>query len=133
MILGQSSVSKGTTTTMKAVQYFMDYAASNPDAVIIYQSSCMILQSNSDAAYLVAPEARSRAAGYHFLGSRDHKQFNGPIHILARIIENVMASAMEAKIASIYLNAQPIVEWRQMLINMGRSPRRRFDSACGYN
>ena len=70
----RSSVSKGTTTTMKVVQYFMDYAASNPDAKIIYRSSDMILQSNSDAAYLVAPEALSRAAGYHFLGSRDHQQ-----------------------------------------------------------
>ena len=34
-----SSVSNGTTTTMKAVQYFMDYATSNPDAKIIYRSS----------------------------------------------------------------------------------------------
>ena len=97
----------------------MDYASSNPDTEIFYCSSDMILQRNSDAAYLVAPEARSRAAGYHFLGSLDHQQFNGTIHFLAQIIKNVMASAMEAEIASIYLNAQLIVKRRQTLINMG--------------
>ena len=30
-----SSVSKGTITTMKVIQYFMEYATSNPDAVIL--------------------------------------------------------------------------------------------------
>lgn len=54
-----SSVSKGTTNIMKAVQYFMDYVYSNPDAEIIYRSSDMILQSDSDAVYLVALEAQS--------------------------------------------------------------------------
>ena len=55
----------------------------------------MQLQFNSDAAYLVHKNARSRASGYHFLGNHDGK-FNGPIHILAKIIRAVMASAAEA-------------------------------------
>ena len=59
----------------------------------------MILQADSDAAYLVAPEARSRAGGYHFLGSNYHTLFNGPIHVLAKLIKNVMSSEMEAEIA----------------------------------
>jgi hypothetical protein len=30
----------------------------------------MILMNNSDAAYLVAPEAKSRAGGHTYLGNR---------------------------------------------------------------
>ena len=65
----------------------------------------MILCSDSDATYLVAPEARSRAGGYHWVGNRAHTQFNGPVHVLAKVIKNVMASAMEAEIAALFMNA----------------------------
>ena len=82
-----TSVSKGTKATEKAVKYFMHYAFSNPDAEIIYRASDMILQSDSDAAYLVAPKARSRASGYHYLGSKDGQLFNGPVHVMAKIIK----------------------------------------------
>ena len=79
----------------------------------------MILQSDSDAAYLVMPMARSRAGGYHFLGSKDHTLFNGAIYVLARVIKNVMTSAMEAEIAAMYENAQNFIEFRQTLTDMG--------------
>ena len=41
----------------------------------------MILHNHSDAAYLIATGARSRAAGYSYLGNDiDNKQIiNGPI------------------------------------------------------
>ena len=89
----------------------MDYAYHNRDAEIIFQASEMILQTDSDAAYLVMPEARSRAGGYHFLGSKDHTLFNGAIYVLARVIKNVMASAMEAEVSALYENAQKIMEF----------------------
>ena len=79
----------------------------------------MILHNDSDAAYLVATNTRSRAAGYHYCGSRDGTQFNGPIHVLAKIIKNVRASAMEAEIAALYINAQALIVFRQTLIDMG--------------
>ena len=104
-----SAVTKGTTSTAAAVQRLMDYAHSNPDAEILYRASDMVLQTDSDAAYLVEPEARSRAGGFHFLGSRDHKLFNGPIYVLAKVIKSVMASAMEAEIAAMFMNAQKII------------------------
>ena len=95
-----------TTSTESAVQYFLDYAYHNRDAEIIFRASEMILQSDSDASYLVMPEARSRAGGYHFLGSKDRTLFNGAIYVLARVIKNVMASAMEAEVSALYDNAQ---------------------------
>ena len=81
----------------------------------------MILKVNSDAVYLVSPPAESRAGGYHFLGNTDKTQFNGPILILVKIIKNVMASAAEAEVAALYLNAQEVLAIRQCLIELGHS------------
>ena len=70
-------------------------------------------------AYLVQPEARSRAGGYHYLGNKTRTQFNGPILILAKTIKNVMASSAEAEVGALYMNAQEAVSIRQCLIEMG--------------
>ena len=58
----------------------------------------------SDAVYLVVPESRSRAGGFHFLGDKNRTQFNGPILVLAKIIKYVneddvqhLRQAIEAK------------------------------------
>jgi hypothetical protein len=53
------------------------------------------------------------------LSSKDGTLFNGPIIVLAKIIKNVMASAAEAEVAGIYLNAQEGVSERNCLIEMG--------------
>ena len=92
--------------TYNATVYFLNYAACNPDAEIIYQASDMILQVDSDAVYLVSPQGRSRASGYQFLGNTDKTQFNGPILIFTKIIKNVMVSAAKAEVAALYLNTQ---------------------------
>ena len=92
-----SAMHNGTAATMKAVKHFLNYAASNPDAEILYRASDMILRLDSDAAYLVNPQARSRAGGYFYLSNLSGTTFNGPIYILAKIIKNVMASASEAE------------------------------------
>ena len=75
-----------------AFRHFLDYAHSNPDGTVIFRATDMILQVDTDAAYLVAPKARSRAGEYHFLGNKDHTMFNGTIHILAKkAIKNMNA------------------------------------------
>ena len=94
----------GTDATMAATKYFLDYAASNQDAVIRYQASDMILYVVSDAAYLVCPKARSRAGGYPYLGNKDGKLFNTVIFVLAKVIKNVMASASESEVGSLFMN-----------------------------
>ena len=45
-----------------------------------------------------------------FLTSKDHTLFNGAFCVLARVIKNVMASAMEAEIAAMYENAKKIIK-----------------------
>lgn len=88
------SASKGTEATLRATKYLLNYAASNPNTTILYQKLDMILHSYSDAAYLVAPQARSCAGGYHFLTTADGTLFNAPIFVLAKVIKRVMSEAV---------------------------------------
>ena len=83
-----SSKIKGTQTMWEAVKYFLNYAASNPNAEIIFCASDMLYKIDSNTAYLVCPEARSRAGWYHYLGNADGNLFNRPIHLLAKIIKD---------------------------------------------
>jgi hypothetical protein len=79
----------------------------------------MILTIDSDAAYLVAAKARSRAAGYFYLGNKDNQLFNGPIYILTKLILAVMSSAAEAECGGLYLNAKEAVPMLNTLIELG--------------
>ena len=101
------SVAKGTKAAEDAAQHLMDYANSNPDAEIKFR------------AYLVEPDARSRPGGFHFLGSRARAMLSGPTHALAKTIQAAMASAMEAEMKALFMNAQLLVEYRQALEDMG--------------
>jgi hypothetical protein len=83
-----TSTINGTEATLAATNHFLNYAASNPNGKIIYHGSDMILKIDSDAAYLVRPEAKSRAGGYHYLSSKDGTLFNGTIIVLAKIIKS---------------------------------------------
>ena len=110
---------RGTEATLKATVHILNYAATHPNTEIIYRASDMILRVDSDAAYLVAPEARSRAGGFHYLSDSKGTVFNGPVLILAKVIKNVMASAAEAEIGALYMNAQEAAGLRTCLEAMG--------------
>ena len=112
-----SSIS--TNDTLKATQYFLNYAASNPNGEIIFRASDMILQVGSYAVYLVFHDTRSRAGGYHYLGNKDRNLFNGPILVLAKVNKNVMASAAVAKIIGLFMNGQEAFPLRQCLQELG--------------
>jgi hypothetical protein len=59
----------GTRATLKALTQLLNYCATHPDATVRFIASEMALHVASDASYLSAPKARSRASGYHFLGN----------------------------------------------------------------
>jgi hypothetical protein len=48
-----------TKRTMEKCKQFLDYAATQEDAVITYRKSNMVLAIHSDASYLNEPKARS--------------------------------------------------------------------------
>ena len=83
----------------------------------------MILQCHSDASYLTAPKAQSRAGGHFFLGSLpiDGKfiTLNGLIHSLCSILKFVAASAAEAELGALFLNAKEARIMRITLTELG--------------
>ena len=68
----------------------------------------MVFNVHSNANYLTAPKARSRAGGHFFLGSlpRDGCPIclNGAILTLCTILKCVATSAAEAELGSLFLN-----------------------------
>ena len=115
-----------TVHTKQACDMLLDYLATHPDATIRYHASDMILAVCSDAAYLVLPNARSRAAGHFFLttlpsatSSPPNPVPNGAVHILCKTIRTVAASASEAETGSLFLNAQESVPMLTTLAELG--------------
>ena len=90
---------------MQLVEQLLDYMHTNPDAVIRFRASDMILNLHSDANYLSAACGRSRAGGYFFLGSLPQNGkpifLNGNIKITFEIIKIVAASAATAELGAL--------------------------------
>ena len=61
--------SSPTKNVEDAITHLIDYAATNPSAIIQYKSSDMILHIDSDASYLSEPRARRRTGGHYYLSS----------------------------------------------------------------
>jgi hypothetical protein len=109
-----------TTDTMKQTKQLLDYIASQEDAVITYNATDMILATHRDASYLSEPLARSRSGGHFFLStSADIPPNNSAILNIAHIIKHVMASATEAELAALYINAREAVYIRIILKDLG--------------
>ena len=119
---------KPTTKTMSEITWLLDYCAANPNATIRYNASDMVLWVSSDASYLSEPRARSRAGGLFFLSDKvsttqkppiQKPKPNGVITCLAKIIKNIMSSAMEAEVAAAYENAREACPIRVTLQELG--------------
>jgi hypothetical protein len=83
----------------------------------------MILNVHSDASYLSTPKAYCRAGGYFILGSipqdGDPIKQNGAIHITCTILKLVAASAAEAELGALFLNAQEAKILQLILTELG--------------
>ena len=99
-----------TQKTKEKTQRLMDYVYTYPNAFIRYYASDMVLHIDSDAAYLVAPKARSRVAGYFQMGNHPNNKtkttLNGAIHVECKTLRHVVSSAAEAETAGVFHNAQ---------------------------
>jgi hypothetical protein len=101
---------RATVRTNLSITQLLDYCATHPDATIRFRASDMVLNIHSDASYLNAPDARSRIGGHFFLGwaPRDHLpiKLNGAIHVVTTILKFVAASAAEAELGALFVNAK---------------------------
>ena len=88
----------------------LNYLATHDDAKVRFYASDMVLNIHSDASYLTEPRARSRLAGYFFLGSVPVKgqeiKMNGNIFVACGILKIVVASAAEAELGALFLNTK---------------------------
>jgi hypothetical protein len=120
--LGSLAVEQANPTenTMKKCKQFLDYAATQEDAVITYRTSDMVLAIHSDASYLSEPKARSQAGGHFFLSENDtDPRDNGAVHTVAKIIKAVMSSAAESELGGLFINAKTAVPIRKTLEELG--------------
>ena len=103
---------KAKKTTLKNVHQVLDYLATNPDAMIRFHASYIILDIHSDASYLSANNAKSRASGHFFLSSvpKDGEPItlNCEIFILCTILKNLASSAAESELSAIFMNVKEV-------------------------
>ena len=101
-----------TENTLKKVNHFLDYMVSNPDALVRFYASIMFLNCHSDVSYLTATRGQSRAGIHFFYGSvpNDGCQIflNGAILTNCTILKLVAASAAEAELGALFLNAMEV-------------------------
>ena len=117
-----------TENTMKQCKHLLDYVATYPNVKLRYHASDMQLHVDSDAAYLVAPKARSRIAGYYNFPNRLYKStilpdINHPILIECKTLRHVVTSAAEAETAALFHNAQTILPLRRILRSLGHEQK----------
>ena len=83
----------------------------------------MILHVDSDAAYLVAPNAKSRVAGFYYFKNAPNgsslPQLNSLIHIECKFLRHVVTSAAEVEVGGIFHNCQTLLPIRHCLQLIG--------------
>ena len=95
-----------TKQTMQWVNLLLAYMHTNPNVVIWFKASDMILNVHSNVSYLSAAACGwSCAGGYFFLGSlpqdRQPSFLNGNIQITSAILKLVYSSAAEAELGAL--------------------------------
>ena len=99
-----------TERTMEYVRQLLDYMHTNPNAIIHFWRSDMVLNVHSDASYMSTTRGRSHAGGYLFIVSvpidRQDIKLNGNIAGTCAILKLVVASAAEAELGVLFLNTQ---------------------------
>ena len=109
-----------TTQTLSLINWLLDYTATNPDAILTYAKSDMVLAVHSDASYLSEPAARSRVGGHFFCSSDvNEPPDNGAVLNISKVLTAVMSSAAEAELGALYINAREAIPMRHLLEEMG--------------
>jgi hypothetical protein len=128
--LGTIALQQSTPTvkTMNSILQTLDYCATNPDAII-----------NSDASCISAPKARSRAAGYHCISSHPKDPTKSPnptdpsppndcaIHIMCNIMHKVLASTAKAELAAFFTMDAKLAHSKSHLKSL---PQATYNSYC---
>ena len=88
----------------------LDYINTYSDTKIRFYASDMKIYIDSDAAYLVAPKAKSRILGFYYLSNNTTQKLNGPVLVECKLLKHVVTSSAEAEITGIFYNTQTAIE-----------------------
>ena len=109
-----SQQASATENTAAAVHQLIDYVATYPADGLISRSSGMALASHADAGFDNKSRARSRAGAHIYLSEADARpRWNGAVIAIASIMKNVMPSAAEAELGTLYKCARAMIPLRQ--------------------
>ena len=87
----------------------------------------MVLWFESNASYLSCTKSRSRASGYFYLSDcmddnntppdlvTDMPASNGPVHVLCKIMGEMVSSATEAELGALFYNGREAAPMRTTL------------------
>ena len=104
---------------MVLCKQYLDFMASQEDAVLTYRASDIILAIHSDASYLSKPKYPSHAGGHMFMAGKDEIPINnGAVLNISHIIRAVMSSATETELGALFINAKTAVSMRQTFIEL---------------
>ena len=119
----------GTATekVLDNMTWFLNYAATYPNASITYKASGMTLHADSDASYLSVTKARSRVGGHFYLSNASPQPNlaptqtptpNAPLHTVCGILRNVMLLAAEAEVRALFENGKEAVVLQTTLMEL---------------
>ena len=112
-----TDISTADDNTLSNINHILNYVATYPNAKLLYKSSDMILRAHSDGSYLCAPKARSRGAGYVFLGPES--RCNAAVQVFCQLYKVVVSSVSEAELAALFMTAKHCIPMRQALLELG--------------
>jgi hypothetical protein len=124
IITGLSSLAaaqaKPTAHTVFLIKWLLDYVAINPDAILTYKKSDMVLAVHSDASYLSKPAEKSLVGSHFFCSSDvDDPPNNGAVLNISKILKTIMSSAAKAELGAFYINAREAIPMQHILKEMG--------------
>ena len=102
---------------VEKIEHLMQYLITYPDAVLVFQASDMQLNIHSDASFNSEEGSKSRAGGFHWLGS--DLPYNGAIDVISTTIKSVVSSASEAEYGAAFINATQACSTIQILNFLG--------------
>ena len=111
---------KPSNKTLQKLRMLFDYLNTYPNAKIKFFALDMKLYIDSDAAYLIAPKAKSRISGYYYLSdvcknTTPKPPLNGPVLVEYKLLRHVVTSAAEAETAGLFYNTRSAIHLRNVL------------------
>ena len=105
--------------TQENSQRLMDYVSTHSNDFIRHYLGDMVLYIDSDAAYLVAPKARSRIAGYFHLSNHPtnntKSKLNDTVYVECKTLRHVVSFVADEETAGVFRNAQMALPIRIVL------------------